>query len=763
MKCALRRYLLFFPGLCLALFSCSPYKYVPKDDKLYTGASLNVLDGKLAKDHKEFLKALGVPKPNARFLGIRYRLILFNMFKEPRKNKGLVYTIKRKWGEPPALLSQARPTLTENKMKDYLFSIGFLQPEVHQQIYSKKKTASITYEITHNTRYTIGKIIYPYDTTAIIMLLDSTARRSLVKKGEFVDLNTFSAERQRIDLFLKNRGYYYFVPEYLLFKLDTVHHGVADVYLKFKPDVPQIALNPWRLGDISVYGNYNQNRDSMYSKMEGKKGIKYTVFDNRETFKTDLYDRAILLKPGQRYNRNTHSLSIERLMNLGSFRFVRMNFIPDPDSAKRLLNTKIYLTPARRNSVRLELSGNSKSNNFLGSEIAVNYRNVNMFHGAEIFNFKISAGFDKQVGGQQQNSDAYTLSADANLAIPKVIFPVKVNLKTGRNPYLPRTIIGLGAEYLERRGLYTLRSLKFDGGYQWKVGRNMEHYLKLININAITPTDITPAFDSILQNDFALRASFERQLIIGSRYTFKFNNTYRAAKSFNLAFDLDVSNSGNLVSLFMHPSSDTVGAKQILGVPISQYVRLEGNIRGYWRINSGTTLASRFIAGAGWAYGNSITLPYAEQFFIGGSSSLRAFRARTIGPGSFYETKQEFQANQSGEVKFELNSELRYSLTKLFKVAAFVDAGNIWLRKDAIDKPGSGLDWGDLLTESAMGAGVGLRIDASVLVIRFDLAMPLRKPWLNPGDRWVIDQIRFGDGQWRKENLILNIGIGYPF
>ena len=122
-----------------------------------------------------------------------------------------------------------------------------------------------------------------------------------------------------------------------------------------------------------------------------------------------------------------------------------------------------------------------------------------------------------------------------------------------------------------------------------------------------------------------------------------------------------------------------------------------------------------------------------------------------------------FQANQSGEVKFELNSELRYSLTKLFKVAAFVDAGNIWLRKDAIDKPGSGLDWGDLLTESAMGAGVGLRIDASVLVIRFDLAMPLRKPWLNPGDRWVIDQIRFGDGQWRKENLILNIGIGYPF
>ena len=106
---------------------------------------------------------------------------------------------------------------------------------------------------------------------------------------------------------------------------------------------------------------------------------------------------------------------------------------------------------------------------------------------------------------------------------------------------------------------------------------------------------------------------------------------------------------------------------------------------------------------------------------------------------------------------------MRYSLTKLFKVAAFVDSGNIWLRKDALDKPGSGIDWGDVLTESAVGTGVGLRLDASVIVVRFDLAMPLRKPWLDPGHRWVVDEIDLGNSTWRKENLILNIGIGYPF
>ena len=138
--------------ICSVAFSCSPLKYVPKDDKLYTGSSIISADSKLAKDQRQFLTDLATPKPNSKFLGIRWRLMLFNMFKEPKKPKGIIHTIKRKWGEPPALLSQARPTITEGKMRDYLFSLGFLQPEVHQQLYAKERKASISYEVRHGTR-----------------------------------------------------------------------------------------------------------------------------------------------------------------------------------------------------------------------------------------------------------------------------------------------------------------------------------------------------------------------------------------------------------------------------------------------------------------------------------------------------------------------------------------------------------------------------------------------------------------------------------
>ena len=61
----------------------------------------------------------------------------------------------------------------------------------------------------------------------------------------------------------------------------------------------------------------------------------------------------------------------------------------------------------------------------------------------------------------------------------------------------------------------------------------------------------------------------------------------------------------------------------------------------------------------------------------------------------------------------------------------------------------------------AVDAGVGLRLDITVFVIRFDVGFPLRKPWeQNP---WVANQINLGDAGWRRNNLVYNLAIGYPF
>ena len=121
-----------------------------------------------------------------------------------------------------------------------------------------------------------------------------------------------------------------------------------------------------------------------------------------------------------------------------------------------------------------------------------------------------------------------------------------------------------------------------------------------------------------------------------------------------------------------------------------------------------------------------------------------------------------FFPDQSGDIKLELNTEYRAKLVSVINGAVFVDAGNIWLyNKDPL-KPGAEIT-NEFLKQLAVGAGVGLRADVSFLVLRLDLAFPLRKPYLPEGQRWVIDLVDFGSSSWRKNNLVLNIAIGYPF
>jgi outer membrane protein assembly factor BamA len=221
--------------------------------------------------------------------------------------------------------------------------------------------------------------------------------------------------------------------------------------------------------------------------------------------------------------------------------------------------------------------------------------------------------------------------------------------------------------------------------------------------------------------------------------------------------------SGNIVGLVTGANVKKGDTVNVLGVPFSQFVRVENEFRHYIKLGGEAQLASRIIAGAGFAYGNSSQMPFIKQFFIGGTNSIRAFRARSIGPGSFRAQENNgILPDQSGDIKLELNTEYRGKIYSIVKGAVFVDAGNIWLRDTDPDRPGVEFSK-NFIKELAVGVGAGLRFDLSFLVLRTDLAFPIRKPYLPEGQRWVLDQVSFGNSGWRKENLVFNLAIGYPF
>jgi outer membrane protein insertion porin family len=262
------------------------------------------------------------------------------------------------------------------------------------------------------------------------------------------------------------------------------------------------------------------------------------------------------------------------------------------------------------------------------------------------------------------------------------------------------------------------------------------------------------------------------------RYSFTYNtqlnqvnlNSFsetRVQKS-SYYFNGNIELAGNLLHLAqkaMSAKQTETGSYTIFGSPYSQYVRADVDFRYYWQINRRQKLATRILTGAGLPYGNSNVIPYIKQFSIGGSNSIRAFPARSIGPGSYNVRKdptyagQTYFIDQRGDLKIEGNVEYRFDIVKILKGALFVDAGNIWLWKDDPERPGGKFEKNTFVNQVAVGSGFGLRFDLNFFVLRFDLGVPLRKP----DEGWVLNKIDFASGPWRGENLLLNIAIGYPF
>jgi hemolysin activation/secretion protein len=342
--------------------------------------------------------------------------------------------------------------------------------------------------------------------------------------------------------------------------------------------------------------------------------------------------------------------------------------------------------------------------------------------------------------------------------------------------------VGVGLDFQQRINYFQMNSFNVSYGYQWRETTTKSHEFFPIEMNYVKVSKITPEFQDILDQNPTLENSFQDQFIPGMRYSFTLNTqlkeqdipSYGEKKiaTSNFYFRGNATASGNLINLVAKntASSDEQRPYQIFGLPYSQFLLGDVDFRYFWQMDRRNRLVSRIAFGAGYAYGNSTTLPYIKQFASGGSSSIRAFPARSFGPGTYnvYDDpnyNDTYYVDQRGDIKVEGNVEFRYDIFKMVKGALFVDAGNIWLwKKDENDERGGvEFDANTFLKELAVGTGMGIRFDFNFFILRFDLGIPIRKPYLPEGERWVFDQIDFGSKAWRRENLVLNIAIGYPF
>lgn len=746
--------------------SCNNTRYLPKNESLYIGAKINVKAPELKKRQRKAIKtelaALTRPKPNSSILGLRPKLWLWNIGGNPKKKFSIRRIIKN-MGEPPVLLSDVNLERNNKVLQNHMENSGYFNAEVAGEIFNKKRRATAKYTVVPGALYRINDVTFRADSSDLQKAILRTRRRTLLKKNAPFDLEVVKAERIRIDERLKNLGFYFHSPEDLIVDIDsTIGDHKINMYVASKPETPVQATKRYRINDVVIYPTYSINGSG--NDTSRKYGVLYQgyyVIDSSKFYKPKLFMQAMQFSKGDVYNRREHNATLQRLINLGIFKFVKNRFEVAGDTT---LNAYYYLTPLPKKSLRIEVGGNTKSNNLTGSQVTLGFTNRNALRGGEILTVDVSAGSEVQVSGNFKGYNTFRLGAEANLAVPRFIVPfIYLNPRGG---FVPRTNFQLGYEILKRQDLYTLNSFKGALGYIWKESLQKEHTFYPISVQYVQPVKVTQLYKDKSKEDRTLQKVIDTQFILGANYSYLMNQMIgpripRNGFYFNGLVDV----SGNIAGIVNKGSVKGGDTARIFGAPYSQYLKLESDFRYYRQLGNESVWASRIDAGIGFPYGNSAEIPFIKQFFIGGNNSLRAFRSRSLGPGTYHpaiDTSVGFIPDQSGDIKLEVNTELRFKIIKPVYGAAFIDAGNIWLYNENKYKPGARFTKA-FLNELAVGTGLGVRVDITILVLRLDVAFPIRKPWLPEKERWVIKDVDFGNSTWRKDNLIFNLAIGYPF
>lgn len=749
----------------ITIYGCTGLGKIGDGEHLFTGGDVNYKSKNELSDEREIdneLNNLIMPDPNSKLLWMRPFLAIHNLVGETKKDKGLKYWLKYKLGKPPVLLSDVKPDLISDAMVNRLENQGHFNGKVDYEVETRRKTAGIDFMVNAGTYYEIREMVFPQPQNRLLNLISDSRNKSLITPGTHYDLNLLKRERDRIDEVLKNKGYFYFAPDYLIFTADTmVGNYKIDMDLSLKPDVPPDAKIAYRLNNIFVHDDYaltGYNPDTL------KIGNYFYLTDNKYFYPETVLE-AVFMHKDSLYSRRDHYNTLRHLMGLGIYKFANARF-NKADSAG-LMNVNLLLTPYKKMSASIETSYALKTNNFAGPGLKLSFKNRNTFRGAELFSVNLGGRFETQYSGKNKGQTSYEVTLDASLSIPRFV-PFRFQRNVSRE-YVPSTVISIGGGLYSRIDLYELHSFNTSLGYNWRSTDRISQQFKPLDVSYTNLAKSSDKFEEYLQNNPIIRRSFEEQFILGNSYTFTYSTLHLSEKHARILVSESIDFSGNAAYLASwaidgeKPTSDN--QDKLLDVPYSQYVRLRSEVRYFYDLVRTSVLATRLITSAGLPYGNSSTMPYVKQFFVGGTNSVRAFSSRSVGPGTYSppDSISDIYIDQTGDIKLEASMEYRFEIYRFIKGALFADAGNIWLINADENRPGGTFDFDTFYKEVAVGSGFGIRFDFDFVVIRFDLAFPLRKPELPPGDRWVFDKIALGSSAWRKDNLILNVAIGYPF
>jgi len=488
--------------------------------------------------------------------------------------------------------------------------------------------------------YIINDISYAISDDSLSKIIVMEKRKSLIKPGEEYNLAILEMERMRIDALLKNNGYFYFDPDYLLFKADNtnVNHTIT-LKMTLKDSIPDNAMTVYRINRVFIDQNYSLNQEAEDNTKDTihYENVEFVKDESGKWIKPKELLRSVYLRKNEIFSRENHNITLNRLISLDNFKFVRVKFSDSDTTAAGYLDVSILMTPMPKRTFRTEMEFVSKSNNFTGPRMNLSLLNRNTFKGAELLNLNMSGSFEYQLNGAEKNYYSYSINPQVELQFPRFIAPFKIRTYSR---YIPKTRFIVAYNYLRRVNYFDMKTFEFVYGYKWKQDIRKEHELNPVNVSYTSITNKSPEFENLLNTNPYLKKSYEEQFIAGGSYSFTFNDQLVPGKKLQYYYRFTGEIAGNALSLVKKIAGEDISSEnpaQIAGSVYSQFIELSFDGRFYYNFRDKNKFILRGFAGMAKPYGNSAVMPYAKQFFSGGPNSICAFDINSVGPGTFYQ------------------------------------------------------------------------------------------------------------------------------
>ncbi len=748
----------------MILGACSTTKRIPQDELLYTGVKkIDIVpfqDEKLPEGLQSQVKEAVNVAPNNSLISpyMRYPfplgLWVYNNWSNPPS--GFKHWLYEKLVEEPVLISDVRPEVRTKMISEVLANNGYFRGSATFELMKERnpKKARIIYNVNTGPAYTLDSITLLPDTCHLYHMIDSIALKGkYLVSGSRYSTDSLNSERSRITNSLRNRGYYYFRPEYIEYLADsTITPKRISLRMVIANNAPASGLKRYKTGNVTVYVHRNQGGGTP-DTVETSRGTLIQMMPSK--LRRDLIPECVTFRGGKTFSVRDMNRTQTYLSRLGIFNAINIDVIPDTIGNSDLLDVAISCTFDTPLEASIEVNASSKSNSYLGPGITLGVTNRNIFGGGEQFNVSLTGAYEWQTGRDRMNSslfNSYEFGINTSLSFPRLIAPRFI---PRRHRSLNWTRISLNADLLNRPHYFRMAQFNTSFSYDWRATRHASNKLTLFKLTYTNLLNTTAEFDSIMNDNTAIAQSFKNQFIPQIIYDYVYDRSFGRDNTINWQFS--VQEAGNIFWSIWEACGKK-DDKTLFGTPFSQFIKGSTQLVYGRRLGGSHWLMSRVAVGAAHAYGNSTQVPYSEQFYVGGANSVRAFTVRSIGPGSYRVPDGEVNGyfDQTGTFKFEFNIEYRFPLYGPLRGALFLDTGNVWLLEEDAQRPGGTLNASSFLKDLAVGTGVGLRFDIGMLVVRGDLGVGIHAPY-ETGRSGYYNMESF------KKSLAFHLAIGYPF